>query len=153
MKHTIGALLFALAITPTATTATLAASKYATVMEADSVNCTIEKGNPEKSKPSKLEITATGKVNSTGWSEGQLSPHVYITPPADGIWDLTFMARKPRGVVIWVTTPIAARDKVDMPSWVKGVRVHSSTNNTQTTCPSPQNENLSPDNVGDWTHR
>jgi len=152
MKKRLGLILLALSIGTAAASTAFAASKYATVMQIDSVHCSVEEGNPEKSKPAKLEITAAGKVNSTGWSEGQLSPYIYITPPADGIWDLTFMARKPKGVVIWVTTPIAAREKIDMPNWVKGVRVHSSTNSKQTTCPSPQNV-TSPNNVEEWRHK
>ena len=73
MRNRIAPLLFALAIGTAAASTAFAASKYATIMQTDAVYCSVEKGNPEKSKPAKLEITATGKVNSTGWSEGQLS--------------------------------------------------------------------------------
>ena len=90
-----------------------------------------------KSNPPSLSIRAEGKVNSTGWTEPELSEWIYITPPADGILDLDFTAKKPSGFVHWTVTKICA-DRVikdiNIPGYwgkgkpLKGVRVHAATN-------------------------
>ena len=76
-----------------------------------------------------LLIGARGYVSDNGWDNGRLIPYVYITPPADGIWDFDFVATRKPGPHIQILTPIFAFKSVSgPPSWVRGVRVHSSTN-------------------------
>lgn len=79
-----------------------------------------------KSNPPQLEIVAVGEVNSTGWSDGQLTPWVYVVPPKDGIQDFDFVASAPRGIVLWVITPIVGYGTFELDSWVKGFRIHTS---------------------------
>lgn len=77
-----------------------------------------------------LKIEAKGMVNTGGWSGGELSPWMYIAPPADGILDLSFTAEPPRPgtMVTEAFASIPASLQLPIPDWVLGVRVHSSTN-------------------------
>jgi len=92
-----------------------------------------------RTEPPWLLIHATGRVPTTGWSNGQLSKHVYVTPPADGIQGFDFVAQMPAPdqVVLDVLTPISAQlecPKVDLANYwgqgvpLKGVRVHAVSN-------------------------
>lgn len=80
-----------------------------------------------KSDPPQLNITAHGMVPTSGWSNPELVPHVYIMPPVDGIWGFTFVAEPPSGIVLQVLTPIVATYTMENPG-VRGIRVHTSTN-------------------------
>lgn len=74
-------------------------------------------------------ITAAGTVTTTGWSDAQLDPYIYIQPPPDGIWDFVFTARPPSGPAGDVISPIAANYFWLLGSFqLKGVRIHSATN-------------------------
>ncbi|PKF33442.1 hypothetical protein [Acinetobacter proteolyticus] len=83
--------------------------------------------------PPSAVISAKGKVPSSGWSNAELGPWYYIKEPEDGILDIDFYATEPSkdtlvfahhdGVEIF-STPLV----IDLPSWVKGVRIHASTN-------------------------
>lgn len=79
-------------------------------------------------EPNLLMINAIGTVNSSGWSDAQLAPRIYIQPPEDGILDLDFIAKKPTGMVLWVMLPITAMAEIPVEPWIKGFRVHSSSN-------------------------
>ena len=81
------------------------------------------------SMPPFAVIGARGQVPSSGWSRGHLVPRIYLTPPSDGIWDFDFVATAPAGIALQVLSPIVSAPFVaEVPSWLKGVRVHSSTN-------------------------
>ena len=96
----------------------------ARVFSVDAVFCTIL-----KSKPPFLVVVAAGQVPSLGWTKAELSPWIYIRPPPDGILDLDFTAESPSGFSGGVMTPIMTGDVVmRVPNWVKGVRVHASSN-------------------------
>lgn len=84
-----------------------------------------------KCKPPKLQVIAYGKAPSTGWKNPQLVPYVYVKPPADGVQGFDFIADKPSGPSIPVLTPIVATHVMDIPSWLKGVRVSASTNSVE----------------------
>ena len=74
-------------------------------------------------------ITAAGTVTTTGWSDGQLEPYIYVQPPPDGIWDFVFIAEPPSGPAGDVISPIAANYFWLLGSFqLKGVRIHSATN-------------------------
>ncbi|QIF02111.1 hypothetical protein [Roseimicrobium sp. ORNL1] len=76
-----------------------------------------------------LIILAVGTVTSSGWTRPELSPWVYITPPKDGIYDFSFIATPPSGIVTPSLRPIIGGGVFpNMPSWVKGVRIHASSN-------------------------
>jgi hypothetical protein len=79
-----------------------------------------------RSKPPFL--LAQGEVPTGGWSNGQLSPYVYLSPPKDGIWDFDFIAEPPSGLAVDVVSAISASIQTTVPKWFKGVRVHAATN-------------------------
>jgi len=82
-----------------------------------------------KTNPPKLSIDAKGMAASMGWSNPTLVPRVYVQPPPDGIYDYDFQAKPPTGIVPQVLTPISATLVVpEIPTGLKGVRVHSKTN-------------------------
>jgi hypothetical protein len=83
----------------------------------------------QKSNPPKLIIKAEGKVPTIGWINGKLDRRIYIEFPADGIQDFDFNAMPPPGVELPTVIGISAEDVwEDFPDYLKGVRVHSSTN-------------------------
>ena len=85
-----------------------------------------------KSNPPQLLVNAVGTVSSGGWKNPSLDRRYYVTPPADGIQDYDFTAVPPVGPAIQVILPTAAQDViVDIPAWLKGVRIHSATNNIE----------------------
>lgn len=81
-----------------------------------------------KSNPPQLVVSASGQVNSSGWSNGRLIPWVYVDQPADGIQDFDFVATAPSGFVLWVISPIGGEGTIEMQDWMKGIRIHSSSN-------------------------
>lgn len=84
----------------------------------------------EKSLPPRLVVFASGEVTTSGWTGGELQPYVYVTPPADGIYEFDFVAEPPTGVSLQVISPITAKEYVwaDFPKDLKGVRINSITN-------------------------
>ena len=81
--------------------------------------------------PAQLVVVAKGIVNTSGWSEGELAAWLYIEEPADGILDLEFIAKEPApgSIVLQRVTDIESQPLlITLPGWVKGVRVHASSN-------------------------
>jgi hypothetical protein len=86
-----------------------------------------------------LVIHAIGRVPTTGWSNGQLSKLVHVTPPEDGIQGFDFIAQMPApdNATLDVLTPISAHAecaKIDIANYwgqglpLKGVRVSAVSN-------------------------
>lgn len=93
-----------------------------------------------KSFPSKLLVTACGRVSTSGWSNVGLSPFVYLVPPADGILDCDMVGTPPAPgqIVLPVLVSVNAELALDNVEnyWgegmsLKGVRIHA-TSNTKT---------------------
>ena len=93
-----------------------------------------------KTKPPSLQVTAAGQAASSGWSNPNLAPFVYIQPPPDGIQDYDFVATppKPGDIVLPVLTPIQAETvipEIDIDNYwgrgkpLVGVRCHAVANN------------------------
>lgn len=83
------------------------------------------------SNPPVMILGASGRVPTSGWSNGVLVPRVYIAPPQDGIWDFDFIATAPEPdqLVLQKITEITSKAFVShFPKWFLGARVHSSTN-------------------------
>lgn len=78
--------------------------------------------------PPAIVISARGWVTTSGWTHPDLTPWVYIAPPADGILDLDFVATPPTGFVLQVMSKIQVAKTMTVPGWLKGVRIHTSTN-------------------------
>lgn len=81
--------------------------------------------------PPAIAVSAKGTVLTTGWTQPDLTPWVYIVPPKDGILDLDFVATHPVGLVLQVICPISVTKAFSIPAWVVGVRIHSSTNKVE----------------------
>lgn len=92
-----------------------------------------------RTDPPWLVIHAIGRVATTGWSNGQLSKHVHVTPPSDGILGFEFNAQTPAmgSHVLNVLTPISAHvelPEIDVANYwgggtpLKGIRVHAVSN-------------------------
>lgn len=84
-----------------------------------------------KRKPLLVVVEAEGTVSSSGWSNGQLVPRVYVKPPADGIQDFDFLAEKPTGIVLWVLSAITGHGEIEMAPWMRGVRIHGQHNSVE----------------------
>lgn len=84
-----------------------------------------------KSNPPELAINAIGTTNSSGWKNGELIPYTYVIEPQDGVLDFDFVALQPNGIVLLVLTPIDAVGEVELENWVKGIRIHSSSNSIE----------------------
>jgi hypothetical protein len=96
------------------------ASEPTPVPQVDSIKCAINKSNPPE-----LVVTAYGTVPKSGWTDEQLEPRQYTTPPADSTWDYDFSARRPEAGGD-IMTPIQAEHRwPDYPARdLRGVRVH-----------------------------
>jgi len=82
-------------------------------------------------QPPAIAVSASGSVTTSGWSQPDLAPWMYITPPRDGILDLDFVATPPTGIVLQVISRISVVKTFAVPAWLKGVRVHSSQNQVE----------------------
>jgi hypothetical protein len=92
-------------------------------------------------RPRIVLVIATGRVSSSGWSDPQLEPRIYIVPPSDGILEFDFTAERSdddRKVLPYVV-PVAASILLPVPDWVDGVRVKSFSNSEQSTLSSANN--------------
>ncbi len=82
-----------------------------------------------KTNPPQLRIVAFGTARSLGYRAPTLRPHVYVTPPADGIYDFDFVATPPDGIVPPVLVPITAEHTLEeIPQHLRGVRIHAAAN-------------------------
>ncbi|WP_074129915.1 hypothetical protein [Bradyrhizobium sp. NAS96.2] len=81
--------------------------------------------------PPAIAVSASGSVTTSGWTQPDLAPWMYITPPADGILDLDFVATPPTGIVLQVISRISVVKTFAVPGWLKGIRVHSSQNTVE----------------------
>lgn len=81
--------------------------------------------------PPAIAVSAAGSVTTSGWSQPDLAPWMYIAPPADGILDLDFVATSPTGRVLQVIARIGVVKTFAVPNWLKGVRVHGSQNKVE----------------------
>lgn len=96
-----------------------------------------------KSNPVQIAIEAIGLVPTSGWRHAQLSPWVYITPPADGIYDFDFEAVPPQGIALQVISPIVTNEVFpNPPADLKGVRVHGILNSVSTLLGEPAQSKL-----------
>ncbi len=78
--------------------------------------------------PPVISVEVKGYTATSGWTHPELGPWMYIKEPADGILDLDLLASPPAGIVLQVLTPVSVTQAFPVPGWVKGVRIHSSTN-------------------------
>lgn len=86
-----------------------------------------------KSHPPRLVINASGFVTTSGWTNGRLEPRFYIEFPADGIQDFDFVGDPPPGITSQVISGIIAApiEWENPPTTLKGVRIHSQSNQVE----------------------
>jgi hypothetical protein len=82
----------------------------------------------DKKLPPNMHISASGLFPNLGFENPQLAPRIYITKPADGIWDFDFYADKKPGFAPQVMTSLTASITLVKPDWCLGVRVHGTEN-------------------------
>ncbi|MGE0606822.1 MAG: hypothetical protein AB7O62_06820 [Pirellulales bacterium] len=83
--------------------------------------------------PPEVRFVVTGEVDSTGWTEAQLVRRIYVSPPAEGIWEYDLLAKPPASP----SPPTRAIVTVEE-SWksldtakVKGIRVYGTGDDVQ----------------------
>lgn len=97
----------------------------------DSVDISIVKTNPLG-----LQVDVDGKVTSTGWSGLALQFFVYITPPADGIYEADMVGEPPDRISLPVLTSFSHRQvRAPFPDDLKGLKVYSATNSVTAMLP------------------
>lgn len=102
-------------------------TKIGTVYSVDGIRLALNKSNPPQ-----LVIRAKDQVPTAGWSDGRLSPYVYIRPPTDGIYEFDFVASAPEGMVAQAFEAIDAEYTwPDPPVGLHGVRVYASSNSKE----------------------
>lgn len=87
----------------------------------------------QKTNPPTLFLYVVGEVPTGGYTNVILERAVYVKPPEDGIQDYYLKAVPPSGVAITVISEVKASDVwIDLPVWVKGIRVHGEKHGIQT---------------------
>jgi hypothetical protein len=82
----------------------------------------------ETSQPPNLIVTVVGEVPTGGWTETQLLRRVYVTEPADGIWEYDLLSKPPEGFATQVISQVKASDRWEkiapaQMAKIKGIRV------------------------------
>lgn len=106
-----------------------ASGRFAKVFEVTSASVHAEPGEDL----STITVEAAGAVNTGGWSGAELAAWSYIGPPADGILDFDLMAKMPPddAMVTMALEEVSASVTGPMPPWVRGIRVHASSNSIE----------------------
>lgn len=82
-----------------------------------------------ESNPPILAIRAQGETSTSGWSGFKLVHRVYVTPPADGIYEADLVGMPPGGFVPQVITPFSHSEFwKPFPDDLRGLKVNASTN-------------------------
>ena len=71
-----------------------------------------------------LVVEAEGLAPTAGWTNVRLDPHVYITPPDDGVQDFDLVGDRPTDAAEALTEVEAAWEG-PLADWCIGVRVHA----------------------------
>ena len=72
-----------------------------------------------------LTVEVEGLAPTAGWANVRLDPHVYITPPDDGVQDFDLVGDRPSGDAAEVLSEVEAAWEGPLEDWVIGVRVHA----------------------------
>jgi len=89
---------------------------------------TIIDGSLELIGKGEYQVIASGQVPTPGWENPTLVPYAYIQPPADGIYDYTFVATPPSTPQKQVLSRIEVKEIIPGPDGLQGVRIHGATN-------------------------
>ena len=72
-----------------------------------------------------LVVEVEGLAATAGWANVRLDPHVYITPPDDGVQDFDLVGDRPSGDATEALSEVEAAWEGPLEDWVIGVRVHA----------------------------
>ena len=76
-----------------------------------------------------LTVEAEGLIPTAGWANVRLDPHVYSTPPEDGVQDFDLVGDRPAGSDAGsdrgALTQIEAAWEGPLADWLIAVRVHA----------------------------
>ena len=72
-----------------------------------------------------LIVEAEGLAPTTGWANVRLDPHVYITPPEDGVQDFDLVGDRPSDAGADALTEVEAAWEGPLQDWCIAVRVHA----------------------------
>lgn len=72
-----------------------------------------------------LTVEAEALTATAGWSNIRLDPHIYITPPEDGVQDFDLVGDRPAGAAGEALTEVEAAWEGPLDDWVIGVRIHA----------------------------
>ena len=75
-----------------------------------------------------LIVEADGLAPTAGWTHVRLEPHVYITPPDDGVQDFDLVGDRPAGSAADALAPVEAGWEGPLADWLIGVRIHAADN-------------------------
>lgn len=75
-----------------------------------------------------LIVEADGLAPTAGWTNVRLEPHVYITPPDDGVQDFDLVGDRPAGSAADALAPVEAGWEGPLADWLIGVRIHAADN-------------------------
>lgn len=86
-----------------------------------------------ESDPPILAIQIKGETSTPGWSGFKLIHRVYVTPPADGIYEADLVGMPPGGFVPQMIAPFAhAEFWKPFPDDLTGLKVYAATNSMTT---------------------
>lgn len=82
----------------------------------------------QKTNPLSLVVIAVAIMPTDGYQNPRLEPRIYVTPPANGIYEFDFYIDEPTGPAPDKLTPFtAAYEWIDFPVRdVKGVKIYGS---------------------------
>ena len=72
-----------------------------------------------------LIVEAEGLAPTPGWANVRLDPHVYITPPDDGVQDFDLVGDRPSDGGGDALSPVEAAWEGPLQHWCIAVRVHA----------------------------
>lgn len=75
-----------------------------------------------------LIVEADGLAPTAGWTHVRLEPHVYITPPDDGVQDFDLVGDRPASAAADALAPVEAGWEGPLADWLIGVRIHAADN-------------------------
>jgi hypothetical protein len=93
----------------------------ATVWRVDDVHAMLQKTDPPQ-----VLVKVRGQTTSSGWTNPEFVPFVYVNPPKDGIYEFMLTADRPGGIVLPVLTDFNAELVWrNPPPDIRGVRIHA----------------------------
>jgi len=86
-----------------------------------------------------LVVEVEGLAPTIGWANIRLDPHVYITPPDDGVQDFDLVGDRPQDAAE-VLSEVEAAWEGPLLDWCIGVRIHAVDNLIEDEVFEPWNE-------------